>query len=79
MTKETLLEALGKEIRARRKLKKLTQAGLALRANIHPNTVSFIERAETVAGVDALIDIANALGTALSQLIRAAEDRASLR
>jgi transcriptional regulator with XRE-family HTH domain len=79
MTKEALLEALGKEIRARRKLKKLTQAGLALRANIHPNTVSLIERAETVAGVDALLDIATALGATLSQLIKAAEDRAGLR
>ncbi|SEA60466.1 helix-turn-helix domain-containing protein [Paraburkholderia sartisoli] len=79
MTKEALLEALGKEIRARRKLKKLTQAGLALRANVHPNTVSLIERAETVAGVDALFDISNALGTTLSQLIKAAEDRAGLR
>ena len=79
MTKDALLEALGKEIRARRKLKKLTQAGLALRANIHPNTVSLIERAETVAGVDALFDLANALGAPLSQLFKAAEDRASAR
>ncbi|CAB3734717.1 hypothetical protein R8871_06081 [Paraburkholderia graminis C4D1M] len=77
MTNQALLEALGKEIRARRKLKKLTQAGLALRANVHPNTVSLIERAETVARVDALLDIANALGAALSQLIKAAEDRAA--
>lgn len=77
MTKELLLEALGKEIRARRKLKKLTQVGLALRANIHPNSVSLIERAETVAGVDALLDLAHALGTPLSQLLKAAEDRAS--
>lgn len=75
MSKEALLRALGKEIRARRKMRKLTQAGLALRANVHLNTVSLIERAETGAGADALFDIASALGTPLSQLIKAAEDR----
>ena len=79
MTKKALIEALGKEIRARRKLKKLTQAGLALRADVHPNTVSLIERAETVAGIDALFDLASALGTPLSQLLKAAEDRAGIR
>jgi transcriptional regulator with XRE-family HTH domain len=79
MTKEAMLKALGKEIRARRRLKKLTQAGLALRANVHPNTVSLIERAETGAGVDALFDIANALGVPLSHLIKACEDLSSVR
>ncbi|WP_028203756.1 helix-turn-helix domain-containing protein [Paraburkholderia nodosa] len=79
MTKEALIKAVGKEIRARRKLKKLTQADLALRANVHPNTISLVERAKTLAGFDALIDIADALGVPLSQLIKAAEDRASAR
>ncbi|PYE21208.1 helix-turn-helix domain-containing protein [Paraburkholderia silvatlantica] len=79
MTKEALIKAIGKEIRARRKLKKLTQAGLALRAEVHPNTISLIERAQTIAGLDALIDIADALGVPLSQLIKAAEDRGSAR
>ncbi|HEV3424557.1 MAG TPA: helix-turn-helix transcriptional regulator [Paraburkholderia sp.] len=79
MTKEALFEALGKEIRARRKLKKLTQAGLALRAGIHSNTVSLIERAETVAGIDALFELANALGTTVSQLLKSAEDRVNSR
>lgn len=79
MTKETLTEALGKEIRSRRRLKKLTQVGLALRAEVHPNTISLIERAKTPAGIDALIDIADALGTPLSHLLKAAEDRAGLR
>ncbi|WP_118181159.1 helix-turn-helix domain-containing protein [Paraburkholderia phosphatilytica] len=79
MTKEALIEALGKEIRARRKQKKLTQAGLALRAGIHPNTVSLVERAETVVGIDALFDLTSALGTSLSQLLKAAEERAGIR
>ncbi|MEK6292857.1 MAG: helix-turn-helix transcriptional regulator [Paraburkholderia tropica] len=79
MTKEALIKAVGKEIRARRKLKKLTQAGLAMRANVHPNTISLVERAKTIAGLDALIDIADALGLPLSQLIKAAEDRANAR
>ncbi|MEN8505454.1 helix-turn-helix transcriptional regulator [Paraburkholderia sp. SIMBA_050] len=79
MTKEALIKAVGKEIRARRKLKKLTQAGLALRAKVHPNTISLIERAETIAGIDALIDIADALGVPLSQLLKAAEDRGGVR
>ncbi len=79
MTKEALITAIGKEIRARRKLKKLTQAGLAMRAEVHPNTISLIERAQTIAGIDALIDIAAALGVPLSQLIKAAEDRGGVR
>jgi transcriptional regulator with XRE-family HTH domain len=79
MTKEALIKALGKEIRARRKLKKLTQAGLALRAGIHSNTVSLIERAETLAGIDALFGIANSLGISVSQLLKSAEDRVTTR
>ncbi|EIF29050.1 Helix-turn-helix protein [Burkholderia sp. Ch1-1] len=79
MTKEALIKAVGKEIRARRKVKKLTQAGLAMRAAVHPNTISLIERAKTIAGIDALIDIADALGVSLSQLIKAAEDRGGVR
>ncbi|PRE45366.1 helix-turn-helix domain-containing protein [Burkholderia multivorans] len=79
MTPEALIEALGKEIRSRRRLKKLTQAGLALRANVHPNTISLIERAQMPVGFDALVDIANALGTTVSQLLKAAEDRISPR
>jgi len=78
MTKEALIKAVGKEIRARRKLKKLTQAGLAMRAEVHPNTISLIERGKTLAGIDALIDIADALGVSLSQLIKAAEDRGGI-
>lgn len=73
------IEALGNEIRARRKMKKLTQVGLALRANVHPNTVSLIERAQIVAKVDALLVLSAALDTPLSQLLKGAEDRASLR
>jgi transcriptional regulator with XRE-family HTH domain len=79
MTKEALIKALGKEIRARRKLKNLTQAGLALRAGIHINTISFIERAESAAGIDALFAIATALGTSVSQLLKSAEDRINTR
>lgn len=79
MTKEALIKAVGKEIRARRKLKKLTQAGLAMRAEVHLNTISLIERGKTLAGIDALIDIADALGVPLSQLIKAAEDRGGAR
>jgi transcriptional regulator with XRE-family HTH domain len=79
MTKEALIKALGKEIRARRKLKNLTQAGLALRAGIHSNTVSLIERAETVAGIDALFELASALGISVSQLLKSAEDRVNAR
>ncbi|WP_175964269.1 helix-turn-helix domain-containing protein [Burkholderia pyrrocinia] len=79
MTTESFIKALGTEIRTRRKRKKLTQIGLALRANVHPNTVSLIERAETVAGLEALLVLANALDTPLSQIIKGAEDRVSFR
>ncbi|PRE45367.1 XRE family transcriptional regulator [Burkholderia multivorans] len=79
MTKEALTEALGKEIRSRRRQKKLTQTGLALRADVHLNTISLIERAKTFGGIDALFDIARALGISLSQLLKAAEDRADGR
>lgn len=50
-----------------------------MRAEVHPNTISLIERGKTLAGIDALIDIANALGVPLSQLIKAAEDRGGVR
>ncbi|MBN3778712.1 helix-turn-helix transcriptional regulator [Burkholderia sp. Ac-20345] len=79
MTTESFIKALGNEIRSRRKRKKLTQVGLAVRANVHPNTVSLIERAETVAGLEALLVLAEALDTPLSQIIKGAEDRINLR
>ncbi|EDT04205.1 helix-turn-helix domain protein [Burkholderia ambifaria IOP40-10] len=79
MTTESFIKALGAEIRTRRKRKKLTQIGLALRANVHPNTVSLIERAETVAGLEALLVLADALDTSLSQIIKGAEDRVNFR
>ncbi len=79
MTKETLIHALGKEIRARRKLKEWTQVDLALRAGIHPNFLSLIERGQTMAGIDSLLELADALGITVSQLLKSAEERIGLR
>ncbi|MCW3558907.1 helix-turn-helix domain-containing protein, partial [Burkholderia cenocepacia] len=42
------IRALGDEVRTRRQTKKLTQVGLATRANVHPNTISLVERAQIV-------------------------------
>ncbi|WP_230463118.1 helix-turn-helix domain-containing protein [Burkholderia cenocepacia] len=53
--------------------------GLATRANVHPNTISLVERAQIVPKIDALLALAAALDTSLSQLVRAAETRADLR
>jgi transcriptional regulator with XRE-family HTH domain len=43
------------------------------------NTISLIERAKTFGGIDALFDIARALDISLSQLLKAAEERADGR
>ncbi|QTO23280.1 helix-turn-helix domain-containing protein [Burkholderia seminalis] len=79
MTTEEFIKALGNEIRARRRRKKLTQVGLALRAEIHSNTISHIELADTIAGLEVLLVLANALDTPLSEIIKGAEDRVSRR
>ncbi|AWG29441.1 MULTISPECIES: helix-turn-helix domain-containing protein [Burkholderia cepacia complex] len=73
------IRALGDEVRTRRQTKKLTQVGLATRANVHPNTISLVERAQIVPKIDALLALAAALDTSLSQLVKAAETRADLR
>ncbi|ONJ32859.1 helix-turn-helix domain-containing protein [Burkholderia cenocepacia] len=57
------IRALGDEVRTRRQTKKLTQVGLATRANVHPNTISLVERAQIVPKIDALLALAAALDT----------------
>ncbi|WP_325088932.1 helix-turn-helix transcriptional regulator [Burkholderia contaminans] len=73
------IKALGDEVRTRRQTKKLTQVCLATRANVHPNTISLVERAQIIPKIDALLALAAALDTPLSQLVKAAEARADLR
>ena len=61
--------AIGKRIRAARKLKKWTQETLAENAACEPSNISHIERAATKLSLPTLIRIANALGCSLDELV----------
>lgn len=53
---------VGKNIRAKRKRARLTLEVLAEKANLHPNYLGRVERAEENISLAALIRIAKALG-----------------
>ena len=61
--------AIGKRIRAARKLKKWTQETLAENAACEPSNISHIERAATKLSLPTLIRIANALDRSLDELV----------
>jgi transcriptional regulator with XRE-family HTH domain len=65
-TKE--LRALGKRIAELRRLKKLTQSGLAERSGLSPNYIGKVERGEAQATIEALLAIADALKTSPANL-----------
>ncbi len=65
--------ALGAAVRAARKQLGLTMEQLAERADLHWTYVGGIERGERNPSYDALVRLATALDTPLSQLLAAAE------
>ena len=73
------IKALGDEVRTRRQTKKRTKWASRRGPTFHPNTISLVERAQIIPKIDALLALAAALDTCLSQLVKAAEARADLR
>jgi transcriptional regulator with XRE-family HTH domain len=69
-----LRKAFGLTLSSERKLRSLTQAQLAERANLHLTAVSMIERGSRPANFDTLELISLALGVPLSDLFRRAEE-----
>ena len=68
MMKTGHLRALGKRILELRNDQKLTQSELAEHSGLTPNYIGKIERGETQPTLDALLSIANALKSNLSNL-----------
>jgi transcriptional regulator with XRE-family HTH domain len=60
---------LGDAIRTARKNAGLTQEKLAEKADLHPNYIGEVERAEKTISVDALIRVAGALKVSASELL----------
>ena len=60
---------LGEAIRRARKNAGLTQEGLAERAELHPNYIGEVERAEKTISVDALVRIADAVKVPTAELL----------
>ena len=71
----SIKRSLGEEVRQRRTLRKLSQEGLALRADIHPNVVGRLERGKYNPSVKTLYLIAEELKVSLSELFAGAEKR----
>jgi transcriptional regulator with XRE-family HTH domain len=72
---DAILLSLGKEVRARRKEKKLSQESLALQAGVHPNVVGRLERGEYNPSVTLLFAIAVKLSASLLDLFAGAAKR----
>ncbi len=60
---------IGNRIREIRKIRKLTQAQLAEMSGIEPSNISHIERAATKLSLPTLINISNALGVTLDEIV----------
>lgn len=60
---------IGKRIKDIRKSRGLTQAQLAELSGVEPSNISHIERAATKLSLPTLINIANALGSSLDELV----------
>lgn len=72
---DAILLSLGKEVRARRKEKKLSQEALALQAGVHTNVVGRLERGEYNPSVTLLFAIAVKLSASLLELFAGAAKR----
>lgn len=62
-------EIIGSRIREIRKSKKMTQEKLAELSGVEPSNISHIERAATKLSLPTLINIANALGVTLDEIV----------
>jgi transcriptional regulator with XRE-family HTH domain len=71
----SILRGLGKEVRDRRKRRKLTQEELAFDAEVHPNVIGRLERGIYNPTVTVLSAIAVQLKTPLHELFAGAAKR----
>ena len=62
-------ESMGKRIRYRRRIKKLSQEEVAKAINISVSFYGNIERGIRIPNIDTLVDIANFLGTSTDYLL----------
>ena len=62
-------EIIGMRIREIRKSRKITQEKLAELSGVEPSNISHIERAATKLSLPTLINIANALGVTLDEIV----------
>ncbi len=62
-------QALGQQIKYKRKLNGLTQITLAEQVGIEPSNISHIERAASKVGLNTLVKIANALHCTVDELL----------
>ena len=62
-------ESLGKRIRYKRRIKKLSQEEVAKAINISVSYYGNIERGNRIPSIDTLVDIANFLGTGIDFLL----------
>ena len=67
--RDSVLAALGQNVRRRREARELTQEKLAEKADLHPVYIGKIERAEQWISLHALLRVAKALGIKASELI----------
>ena len=73
------VEEFGKAVRSLRLERGLTQEELAEKADLHVNSVSFIERGMNPPALDTICAIADALGVTVSLLMTDMEARAKAR
>jgi transcriptional regulator with XRE-family HTH domain len=73
MTRRSLAENFGILVASRRRDAGMTQEALAAKAGVHRTYVGDIENGRKSPTIDRANDIAAALGTSLSELVRSAE------
>ena len=69
------IKEFGQAVRSLRVARGFTQEELAEKANLHVNSISFVERGLTPPALDTICSIADALGVAVSALIADMEAR----
>jgi transcriptional regulator with XRE-family HTH domain len=75
MAHNTLLRALGQEIRERRQKLAISQEALAHQSGLHRNVIGRLERGTYNPSLLTLLSIAVELDVSLSELVRDAEGR----
>ncbi len=73
MARERLIQALSTVLRKRRHKAGLSQEALAFEAGVHPTYISLLERGQRNPTVLVLAEIAQALGTTMTSIVREVE------